>query len=41
MQRYTKPDTGDREYTPMVLYKPGKYTLTQENVADVGARATM
>ncbi len=38
----TKPDTGDRfqsmqvisedEYTAMVNYKPGKYTLTQKNV---------
>ena len=38
----TKPDTGDRfqsmqvingdGYTPMVVYKPGKYTLAQENV---------
>ncbi len=37
-----KPDTGDRfqsmqvinqdEYTPMVVYKPGKYTLTQDKV---------
>ena len=37
-----KPDTGDRfqsmqvisedEYTPKVVYKPGKYTLTQDNV---------
>jgi hypothetical protein len=32
MQRYTKPDTGDREYTPMVVYKSGKYTLTQDKV---------
>jgi len=38
----TKPDTGDRfqsmqvingdGYTPMVVYKPGKYTLSQDNV---------
>ena len=38
----TKPDTGNRfqsmqvisqdEYTPMVIYKPGKYTLTQDRV---------
>ena len=38
----TKPDTGDRfqsmqvisqdEYTPMVVYKPGEYTLTQDSV---------
>jgi hypothetical protein len=38
----TKPDTGKRfqsmqvvnedQYTPMVVYKPGKYTLTQEKV---------
>ena len=38
----TKPDTGKRfqsmqvvnedQYTPMVVYKPGKYTLTQDKI---------
>ena len=38
----TKPDTGKRfqsmqvinedQYTPMVVYKPGKYTLTQDKM---------
>lgn len=44
----TKPDTANRfqsmqiinedQYTPMVIYKPGKYTLTQK---DVGTRYAM